>query len=126
MANIAFESNFDKARANFLLKLANNLSYRQLCLIAILAGTEIKSKLRTTDYRGDASSITQHLASILHEIKEMHNYDIVNIPNDTLLGITDVNPSKMKVQGAGVELGRLMELNKIPASDLHEVAVALM
>ncbi len=125
MANIAFESDFDKARANFLLKLANNLSYRQLCLIAIFAGTEIKANLRTTDYRGVGNTITQHLASILHEIMEMHNYGIVNIPNDTLLGVTDVNPSQMKVQGAAVELGRLMELNKIPAKDLQQVATAL-
>ena len=124
MANIAFESNFDKARANFLLKLAKNLSYRQLCLIAIFGGN-IKNSLRETDYRGSAGSITQHLASMLHEILEMYNYGIVNIPNDSLLGVTDVAPRKMQVQGAGVELGRLMELNKIPAEDLDEVASAL-
>lgn len=126
MANLAFEIDFDKARANFLLKLANNLSYRQLCLLAIFASTEIKSRLRQTDYRGQGSSITQHLASILHEIKEMHNLNIVNIPNDTLLGVTDVAPARMTVQGAGVELGRLMELNKIPSPDLTEIASSLM
>lgn len=124
-ANIAFEKDFDKARANFLLKLASNLSYRQLCLISIFAGNEVKPKLRATDYRGDGGSITQHLASVLHEIMEMHNYGIVSIPNDTLLGITDIAPAKMHVQGAGVELRRLMELNEIPITDLQNVADAL-
>lgn len=125
MANLAFEKNFSKERAGFLLKLSRNLSYRQLCLIAIFTGTQIKPKLRKVDYRGDAASISQHLASILHEILEMYNLGIVNLPNDSILGLTDVNPSSMTVQGAGVELERLMELNKISAEDLQQVAVAL-
>jgi hypothetical protein len=125
MANMAFEKDFDRARANFLIKLADSLSYRQLCLLAIFAGQQIKNSLRQTDYRSSSSNISQSQASVLHEILELFNLGILSLPNDTLLGITDVVPARMHVQGAGVELGRLMELNKIPNSDLLSIAPLL-
>jgi hypothetical protein len=49
-ANIVFEPNIDRAFANFLLRLAERLSYRQLCILALFAQRD-KLTLRDKNYR---------------------------------------------------------------------------
>lgn len=124
LANCCFEPGFTRERANFLLKLSRNLSYRQLCLLAVFAGKDLHIILRSTDYRNSVN-INHNLASILHEIYEMYGLGILSIPGDSMLGVTDAIPAKMNVQGAGIDLYRLMELKNLPIEDLLEVTELL-
>ncbi len=72
--------------------------------------------LRQTDYRGVGSFI-MHLISVLHEICGLYNNYMVQIPNDTILGLTDVNPGKLNVIGNGARLYNLMELSELDKKD---------
>lgn len=116
VANLAFNSQVSRAQANLLLKLGQNITYQQMCLITIFANKELLG-LRQGDYRG-VGSFTQEQITALHEIYDLHKNALISLPNDTLLGLTDVNPAKMQIIGNGVILYNLMELFKIDKMDL--------
>lgn len=126
LANIVFSS-IEKSDANLLLKMAERLSYRQLCLLAIFAGQQIKSTLRSESYRGKTGEVTlpNTLIAILQEIYELDQLGLINCSGEVLLGLSDVTPAKMNVQGTGSTLGNLMELRSIPAGDLVQIATHL-
>ncbi len=118
IANISFEPSISQPQANELLKIAESLSYQQLSLLQIFANQPIKLSLRDGDYRGQKENFTFDKLSVLTEVLELHRYGIIIMPNDTMLGISDVNPRKIDLLGIGKSLFRLMELHQIPVDDL--------
>lgn len=118
-ANIAFNPNIDKGNANHLIKLANTLSYRQLCLINIFTNKS-NFPLRSTDYTANPTVLIP-VISILHEIFELYTVGLINCES-VIFGLTNINPSKMKVEGAGEGLYVLMELNSISNDELNKIA----
>ncbi len=116
LANIAYHPEIDKAQANLLIRVAEALSYRQLCLLCLFA---FNFGLRDTDYRSE-SSIDQKKASILHEIYDLYTKGLLNCSGNALLGLADIQPAKMKLQGTGGLLFNLMELIQLlsDATDL--------
>jgi len=50
IANLAFTNDYDKTQANFLIKTAQQLTYRQLCLVNIFCNNG-KYSLRDRNYR---------------------------------------------------------------------------
>lgn len=55
---------------------------------------------------------------------DLYHKGLINFSGDALLGLADVNPGKMDIQGVGVYIYQLMELVKIPDSDLEDIAKA--
>lgn len=124
LANIAFHPEIDKGQANLLIKLGEELSYRQLCLLSLFINLN-KSILRDTDYRNE-KQIDQSLVAILHEIYDLYLRGLLNCSGITLLGIADIVPSKMNVQGMGANLYKLMELNNFDAIDANEILIKII
>lgn len=122
-ANIAFHPEIDRAQANLLIRLAERLSYRQLCLLALFAKNE-KFGLRQGDYRGEGKIVWDRV-SLLQEIYELYVQNMLNASGEALLGLGDVNPDKMKIQGTGAFLYNLMELWAIDKEDLEDIAKLL-
>ncbi len=118
LANLAFDQKFDKEQANHLLKVAEQLTYRQFCLLAIFAKKE-QYNLRQVDYRV-VKNFKQELVIILQETNELFTLSMLNCSGEAMLGMTDVNPAKMNVQGVGAYLHNLMELWTIEQSDLKK------
>ena len=125
LANLAFAVGIDRAYANFLLRSAESLSYRQLCLLAlfVLKDSIQGGGLRQKDYRlvDPGTNVNVPLATIpiLYEIFELYSRGLLSSGGSALLGLVDVNPSLMTVQGAGSKLVNLMELLTIDLSDLN-------
>ncbi len=92
IANISFEPSISQQQANELLKIAESLSYQQLSLLRIFASQEIRLSLKDGDYRGSKENFAFDKLSVLTEVLELHRYGIIIMPNDTMLGISDVNP----------------------------------
>jgi hypothetical protein len=122
VANIAFHPEIDRAQANLLIKLGERISYRQMCLLSFFmrVGT---SNLRQEDYRSNGNVGTVRVA-LLQEIYDLYLQGMLNASGVALLGLADISPSKIKVQGTGVTLYGLMELEelwKVGMQDIEKI-----
>jgi len=119
LANLAFDTRYDKEQANHLLKVAQLLTYRQLCLLALFAKKEHYG-LRQEDYRGQ-KQFNQDLLILLQETYELNSLGMLDCSGEAMLGLTDVNPAKMNVKGVGAHLHNLMELWSIEQKDIIKI-----
>lgn len=124
LANILFDPNIDKMQANLMIKISSDITYTQFCILKIFGCTKKFPSLRDENYRGEGQ-LGFKLISLLEEISDLWNQGVLNCSGKAHLGLTDVNPSKMNIQGIGILLYKLMELEKIDESDI-ESAVSLL
>jgi hypothetical protein len=126
VANIAFDPTISRERANLLLKIGEDLTYRQMCLLATFAlQDKVGIALRQGDYRG-SGRIEPEIGAVLQETYDLYTRNLVTAGGDALLGLTDVNPANMEVQGSGAYLYNLMELRSVDLGDLNHTASLLM
>lgn len=124
LANLAFEPDVDRSQANFLLRLGEDLSYRQLCLLSLFAqntllpGGNNRLNLRTGDYRDGGVSSTELLV-LLQEIYDLYQRGIVTNGGDAMISVADANPSQLSPVGAAAQLYNLMELWTVSTDDLN-------
>lgn len=121
LANIAFTQEINRVHGNLLIKLGQGLSYYQLCLLSLFAQKN-SFKLRKGDYRG-TTNIGLDKIPLLQESVELARLELINIPGDAVLGLTDINPAGMNINGEGRILFQLMELSKIDSQELASLAL---
>jgi hypothetical protein len=114
LGNIVFDGTVDKVLSNQLLRLAEELSYNQLCMIKIFhPDNNFKwGGLRTKNYR--KGQIQRELITILYDLIDLENKQLFVNPINHVFGITDIVPSEFQTQGNANLLYSLMQLNDIP------------
>jgi hypothetical protein len=123
LSNIAFDSAISAPMAHQIVKTAEALTYRQLCILK-LAVAKQTFQLRNADYRGQ-TTFTKELYQILYECLDLYHRALINFGGEVAFGPTDVKPAGMTVQGLGADMFNLMSLAKIPDTDLAPIAVQL-
>jgi hypothetical protein len=123
LANVFFDSSIDNDQINLMIKISKNISYRQLCILCIFAQTK-NFALRDRNYR-KIETLGEKRIFLLQEIADLKTQGLLNCSGEACLGLSDVNPSKMRIQGTGAMLYNLMELWKIKKIDLDSIAVLL-
>jgi len=123
LASFYFAHFVDRGYANILIRMSERLRWRQLVILAILAEKD-RYSVRNGDFKGDAPR-TQFVISVLYDIFDLYSMALVALQNDTMLGITDADPSRLVVHGAGAQLYNLMELRRIPEHERADVLTAL-
>lgn len=123
LSNVSFDSKISGPMAHQLLKAAEQLTYRQFCILK-LAVVKDSFGLRATDYRG-VGEFARDLYQILYECHDLYHRGFINFGGEVAFGPTDVAPGKMTVQGLGGDLFKLMKLGGIPNSDLSPIAAQL-
>ena len=98
-----------------LIKIARNMSYRQLCFLSI-AGQNDEFSLRQAGYEVN-STLPVDLVALLHEILEMEKGALIS-SGTVVLALVDLNPGKLKLEGQGQILYNLMNLSEIPLDEL--------
>ena len=116
LANLGFTP-ISRAQANLCLKISQGLTYRQLCLLATI-GQHYRFELRENNYH-EQNTMDPEVASVLHEISELEILNLITQGN-AVLGLTDISPRKMRLEGRGVTLFHLMELSKMDDGELAE------
>jgi len=127
IANIAFHPEIDRAQGNLLIRLAQRISYRQICLLALFGSPDKQSfALREKDYR-NVGSVGIARIGLLQEVYDLYSRGMLNASGEALLGLGDVTPNKMNVQGTGAMLYNLMELWRIDTmgQDISEIVKLL-
>lgn len=123
IANIAYDKNISRSYANILIKMAEKLSYRQLCLLFVFSGV-FKDILRKDSYR-NYSGLSQELIGILQEAYDLYLNSLINNGGSAMLGLSDLEPGKARIQGIGTILICLMELHRIDMQDIGPLIEAL-
>jgi hypothetical protein len=115
LGNIACNESIDKVYANQLIRLAENLTYNQLCTLKVISLSRSKKiNLRNNNYRNETSELGRERVTILYDLIDLENRHLIINSKSNVFGLTDINPSQFEPQGNGNALIQLMELNKIP------------
>ncbi len=128
LANVAFDPHIDRTQAHQLIRLAERLSYRQLCLLEILRrkgdfGITRDATIGAAQGRGEEPSEARQ--AVMQELFDMCTQGVVqsyaSLPNTP----RDINLPDTFLLYGGKQLHRLMELESIGVPDLEGVAALL-
>lgn len=122
-AGIAFDRTVSAAMAHQLVKAAEQLTYRQLCLLRLGAVKQLLV-LRKVDYR-QQGSFSKHLYQVLYEVHDLYNRGYVSYGGSAAFGPSDVTPASISPQGIRADLHNLMKLTEIEFSEILEIAIVL-
>ena len=123
LAGIALDSNISTDMGHQLIKAAEQLTYRQLCILR-LAAEKSKFGLSNENYRS-YKRFPRELYPILYECKDLHDREYINFGDEVGFGLTNTIPKNMTLQGIGRDLFKLMRLSSIPDDDLIPIAEVL-
>ena len=123
LSSIAFDPQISAQMAHQLAKIAEQLTYRQLCILRL---SEVKDEfgLRDHDYSNHGPP-ERDLYQVLYECAELYNKEYINFRSDMDYGIANVIPGRMTLQGIGADLYNLMKLRLIPKQDIVPIAEQL-
>ena len=135
-SSIPFDPDISVSYANQLIKIAEQLTFRQLCILK-LCNVKDTFDLRDDDYR-EENVDNRELNQILYECAELDNNQFINSRGKadlhakefgdfgaTIDGLTRTIPSRMSLQGIGADLFNLMKLALIPDKDIDPIAEVL-
>lgn len=123
-AKVAFRPDISALMAHQLAKHAEQLTYRQFCLLSIATHHMSRHKLRSEDYRGQ-QTFTIELMQILYELLDLYNRAFINFSGEVAFGPTGVKPGSMRAQGLGVHMAELLDVRLIPDEDLMPIVIQL-
>lgn len=123
-AQVAFRPDISALMAHQLAKHAEQLTYRQFCLLNIATDRKPHHRLRSEDYRGQGN-FTIELMQILYELLDLYNRGFVGFGGEAVFGPTDVKPGSMQTQGLGVLLAVLLNVRLIQDDDLTPIVAQL-
>lgn len=129
-ANTAFDIKVSPSEANYLLKLVDGFTYKQLCLLALYR-TKF-CDLRKMNYRTD-TEVSWDTYSILLQLMDLYSIGLMACKNekgdgnDALLGAGDICPNRMFLTPIAMKYCDILGLADIPREDLvHEVVKYLI
>jgi hypothetical protein len=122
LSNIAFHPEIDRAQAVALLRMAQSLSYRQLCLMAFYRYVEVTGLPRLVS----AAPETQGVALLISELSDLASRGLV-LPTATYDGGESFfGPDSIdRLTRTAEHLYVLMGLDKIPEEDFREILIAI-
>ena len=130
ISSIPFEQQISVHMAHQLIKAAEQLTYRQLCILK-LCGVKDKFGLRSNNYREGAYP-ENDLYEVLHECGDLHNGEYIHSGLDTatyesniLSRVRSIIPNDMAFRPIGSYLYNLMKLSQIPDEDIAPIAEQL-
>ena len=123
LSNISFDSQISPEMGHQIIKIAEQLTYRQLCILK-LAAVKQNLNLKDGDYRGHGS-FQKDLYQVLYECLDLYHRGLVNFGGDVAFGPTDVKPAHITIQGLGADIFNLMGLMQIPDGDVLNIARVL-
>ncbi len=147
--NTAFQVEISVAEANHVLQIVENMTYRQMCLLALF---NRKNELENNNLLNvslsemqEEMALSNGLLPILQEIFQLYNLGLIarlNVASEqgdgfitasigygfnyeAMFGLDDVAPNKMILTSLGERYFSIINLSEIPIEDLKEVATAL-
>jgi hypothetical protein len=118
LANISFDKSVTKDKAYLFLKIAQNLSYKQLCILQFL---NINGQIELGwgyNFNGlEELTIYADLEPSVEDLDKNKLLAILRTSGNTI--------SIMDISKLGVELSTLMNLSEIPEQDINSISIEL-
>jgi hypothetical protein len=125
LANIAFDSKIDQAQANYLIKLAGTLTYRQQCMLSLI-GQKEKFSIDGLQHKGaefDPRKFTDGNLSLIQELHTMFSQGIVTSEKGGIwVDVLAIRPWNLILKGVGHNLFKLMNLTSMDVIELQSLA----
>lgn len=112
LSNILFHPEIDRFQANLFVRVFEDLSYRQLCIMTLIAHKN-EFSLRVEGYGNEGPKYDIKLISILQEIKNLVFQDLACTEDGIIISPIAVQPAKMMLQGNGLVIYKLAELDDL-------------
>lgn len=122
-SSIAFHSEISANLAHQITKHAEQLTYRQFCLLKIFGFDNFRPSLREENYR-EHHEFSLELRQVLYECHDLAQRGFIG-GEEAVLGVPDITPQKMKTQGLGADMFNLMRLIFIPEEDILPIVQQL-
>lgn len=125
--NVSFDATCLPNEANYLIHVAESLTYAQFILLHLFSENGNPQCLRTTDY-GAGAQIHYATISLLHSVHELCDLNLVIMqksqePHHTIvMGINIICPADLKLAVGGHRLHTLLGLSAISKQDLDELS----
>ncbi len=124
LASLAFAGDISVHLAHQLTKTAEQLTYRQLCILKLIAN-QSRHSLRDGDYTEAAvGKVSVAVAQLAYEYRDLSNRGYI-LSSGLMLGPAYLNPSKVTLQAMGELTIRLMRLEEIPEEDITPIVTEL-
>lgn len=125
LANLGFREDVSRPEAIQLIQLAERLSYRQYIILSVVGQSHfmkaynsnmefLKKTAFATNPNGNFVGYDE--ISVYQDIFEMYRIGIINGGGNIFLELGHIIPSRLNLQGVGVRLFELMELDKLQDS----------
>lgn len=129
-ANILFHEEISRPSANYLLKLSEQITYRQIIILSILGDLELAHQampqvnlLKKESYHSVSGMENVAIAA---EIFDLYRMSILG-SHVAILDSAGINPSALTLVGYGANLFNLMELSHLePDENLIELQSSVM
>ena len=116
-ANLNFRPDLNVQAAAFLVRIADQLSYQQLCLLRLAHENEFGDPL--VDGKAEGRVKNPAHGALLSDLLELERLGFINNGGTAVLGLSDIDPPKARLQLFGRHIFDLMELKEIPNEDLQ-------
>ena len=130
LARTAFDSRIGVHMAHQLTKAAEQLTYRQLCILRFCAEKGNFGLPDILNLARDMSNPTEELSEVLHEYWDLYLRSFIDFGQGFDISMTEFGPKGMipemaDLQGMGEDLYNLMRLSLIPDKDIAPIAAQL-
>jgi len=120
VANIAFHPEVDLNQANFLLKVAERLSYNQICILVLFSR---KSRFNYPLSQQQPIHLSDLKKVVLfQEIRELKKLELLKSTSESLVGTENVRPSMLVLDMLGEKLYEMMNLEELAVPDIEKMA----
>ncbi len=134
-ANTAFFPGFSVGEANHLLRIAESLTYRQMCILSLvkrkdeIQGINLREETYTDYWEVGEKIIPFETASTVQEAYEMYGFGLILYKDKTNKGSfwsltewTDIAPNGLELTPMGKRYYQVMGLGDVSEKDIKEVA----
>lgn len=121
-ANILFCSDISRPMAGYLIKLAEQVTYRQIVILHAIGSSQMSAK--PIQMKDAAYSPVEGInnVAIATEIFELYRMSLLSSKN-VLFSPAGIVPSKLSVTGYGAHLFNLMELYKLESREKEDLVL---
>ena len=119
LSSSVFDAEVSAQLAHQLIKIAEQLTYRQLCILKL---AEVKEEYGLSDKDYAGKPIARDLYQVLYECAELNSKEYIRYMD---IGMGAIVPAHMTLQGLGEDLFNLMKLSLIPEEDITPIAEQL-
>lgn len=125
LSSIVFDQQIGVHMAHQLIKAAEQLTYRQLCILKLCAVKD-RFGLRDKDYAGLARrTVRNAVYSLLTECLDLCDRGYINVKGQSVIFPSDIAPKHMHMEESGSDLFHLMKLSLIADEDIVPIAEQL-